>query len=182
MGPGDDSQAERLALQRAQAGDHEAWRLLFEWHFDPVYQYCLARAGGRQDRAEDVTQQVFLTAARGIRHFRPEQAMFQAWLLGIARNHFLKLFSRETKRKWYELQLLRRNPVKQEECAAPELLVYETLARLPAHYRTVLEAKYLQGLSVREIAEARGHTVKAIESLLSRAREKFALIYRQIQD
>ncbi len=80
------------------------------------------------------------------------------------------------------MQLLRKNPVRQEERVASELLVYETLARLPAHYRTVLEAKYLQGLSVREMAEAHGRTAKAIESLLSRAREKFALVYRQIQD
>jgi len=181
MEPG-DSQAERFAIQRAQAGEREAWRLLFEWHFDPVYQYCLVRAGGREDMAEDVTQVVFMTAARGVRRFKPEQAMFQAWLLGIAKNHFMKLRSKETRRKWHETRLFKRNPARQEERAAPELWVYETLARLPAHYRTVLEAKYLQGLSVREIAEAQGHTAKAIESLLSRAREKFALVYRQIQD
>ena len=181
MKPG-DSQAERFAIQRAQAGDREAWRLLFERHFDPVYQYCLVRTGGQQDMAEDMTQLVFMTAARGIRRFKPEQAMFQAWLLGIAKNHFMKLRSKETKQKWHETRFFKRNPVRQEEHAAPELLVYETLARLPAHYRTVLVAKYLQGLSVSEIAEAQGHTVKAIESLLSRAREKFALVYRQTQD
>ena len=64
----------------------------------------------------------------------------------------------------------------------PQLFVYETLARLPAHYRSVLEAKYLEGLTVNEIADANGSTPKAVESLLGRAREKFAEVYHKRHD
>ncbi len=42
----------------------------------------------------------------------------------------------------------------------------------------MLRAKYLDGLSVAEIAAARGETTKAIESLLSRARQAFRKAYR----
>ena len=62
------------------------------------------------------------------------------------------------------------------------LLVYEVLAKLPVHYRSVLEAKYLEGLTVNQIAETSQSTPKAVESLLARARDKFAQVHAQIED
>ena len=52
-------------------------------------------------------------------------------------------------------------------------LVQLTLDYLPARYSDVLEWKYLQGLSMREIAQRLDTTTKAVESLLTRAREAF---------
>jgi RNA polymerase sigma-70 factor (ECF subfamily) len=52
-------------------------------------------------------------------------------------------------------------------------LVQLTLDYLPARYGDVLEWKYLQGLSMREIAERLDTTTKAVESLLTRARDAF---------
>ena len=64
----------------------------------------------------------------------------------------------------------------------PRLFVYEVLAELPAHYRSVLEAKYLEGLTVNQIAQTSRSTPKAVESLLARARNKFAQVHSQMQD
>ena len=64
---------------------------------------------------------------------------------------------------------------------APDLRVHEALARLPSHYRLVLEAKYLRGVSVNEIAANNGASVEAIESRLRRARAGFAREYEQIR-
>ena len=63
----------------------------------------------------------------------------------------------------------------------PDLQVHETLARLPSHYRVVLEAKYLRGLSMNEIAVSSSASVEAIESLLRRARAGFAREYERIR-
>jgi RNA polymerase sigma-70 factor (ECF subfamily) len=52
-------------------------------------------------------------------------------------------------------------------------LVQLTLDYLPARYGDVLEWKYLQGLTMREIAERLNTTSKAVESLLTRARDAF---------
>jgi RNA polymerase sigma factor (sigma-70 family) len=52
-------------------------------------------------------------------------------------------------------------------------MVNATMAQLPPHYGAALEAKYLRGRSVREIASSLGTSAKAAESLLSRAREAF---------
>jgi RNA polymerase sigma-70 factor (ECF subfamily) len=52
-------------------------------------------------------------------------------------------------------------------------MVAHALAALPHHYEAVLRAKYLDGLSVQAIAESSGNSPKAVESLLSRARQAF---------
>lgn len=171
-----EADREIFTIRSAQNGDEKAWRILFEWHFEPVYKYCLSLSSGRQDMAEEVTQQVLMTAARRIGRFKSQKGSFRAWLLGIAKNHFMKTQSREFRHKCYEKQFLKRAS-KRNKSDDPQLFVYEALAQLPAHYRSVLEAKYLEGLTVNEIAEANGNTPKAIESLLGRARDKFAQVY-----
>ena len=62
-----------------------------------------------------------------------------------------------------------------------DLWVHEALARLPSHYRIVLDEKYLMGLSMKEIAANNGKSVEAIESLLRRARAGFAREYEQLR-
>jgi len=169
---------ETFAVRSAQNGDEKAWRYLFERHFESVHRYCLSLSSGRQDLAEEITQQVFMTAAYRIDRFKPQKGSFRAWLLGIAKNRFLKAQSGEVRHKHHEKQCLEQAS-QGKKSDAPELFVYEALARLPAHYRSVLEAKYLEGLTVNEIAEANGSTPKAVESLLGRARDKFAQVYKK---
>ena len=53
------------------------------------------------------------------------------------------------------------------------------LAELPEHYEGVLRAKYLDRLTVEAIANARGDTLKAVESLLARARQAFREAYER---
>jgi RNA polymerase sigma-70 factor (ECF subfamily) len=50
---------------------------------------------------------------------------------------------------------------------------------LPARYEAVLRAKYLDGRSVADVAAAHGETAKAVESLLTRAREAFRQAYQE---
>jgi RNA polymerase sigma-70 factor (ECF subfamily) len=168
-------------ISGARDGSEPAWRRLFELHFDAVYRFCLALTGGRRELAEETTQQVFVTAAQRIGGFRSAQGTFRAWLLGIARNRYLTLEAKERRRRQYEW--LRREqeggPVGQN---GSELRVHEALARLPGEYRRVLEDKYLKGRTMKEIAESDGMSIEAIESLLRRARDRFASVYEQVQN
>ena len=61
-------------------------------------------------------------------------------------------------------------------------MVHEALARLPLEYRRALESKYLRRLTMKEMAESDGLSIEAIESLLRRARDRFARMYKLIQD
>ena len=167
---------ERYVIGSAQQSDARAWRQLFGWHFDAVYRFCLALSGGRAAWAEEVAQQVFVTAAGRICRFDPGQGTFRMWLLGIARKHHMALRAREARRKRHEAVAATANP---GPSPAPEtdLGVFEALARLPHRYRDILEAKYLRQMTTGQIAEARGLTVAAAESLLRRARGRFAEVY-----
>ena len=175
-----DGDSETLAVHAAQNGSEWAWRRLFEWHFDAVYRFCVALAGGRCDVAEEVAQQVFVVAAQRILRFDPRRAGFRAWLLGIAKNRHMAIRAGEQMKKRHEASSAKgcSEAITQGD---PDLRVHEALARLPFRYRVVLEAKYLRGLSMKEIASDNGASIEAVESLLRRARAGFARVYEQIR-
>jgi RNA polymerase sigma-70 factor (ECF subfamily) len=175
-----DVNSETFAIQAAQSGSQQAWRELFEGHFDPLYRFCVALAGGRRDMAEEVAHQVFVIAARRIHRFDPGRANFRAWLLGIAKNRYMAIRAGEHRRKRHEEFSSKRDSGAGAQ-GSPDLRVHEALARLPSRYRVVLEAKYLRGLSMKEIAADDGASIEAIESLLRRARASFAHVYEQMQ-
>ena len=176
-----EANLETIAIRGAQRGDEDAWQNLFEWHFDPVYRYCLNLCSGSQEMAEEITQQVFMTAARRISGFKQRRGTFRAWLLGIAKNRFMKVRARQLRYRGHQKQFSAEVSAV-EKVNKSALFVHEVLAELPVHYRSVLEAKYLQGQTVNQIADANRSTPKAVESLLARARDKFAQVYRQMQD
>ena len=175
-----DGDSETFAVHAAQNGSEWAWRRLFEWHFDAVYRFCVALASGRYDLAEEVAQQVFVVAAQRIHRFDPSRAGFRAWLLGIAKNRHRVIRTSEQIKERHEESSAKEHSelVAREE---PDLQVHETLARLPLHYRVVLEAKYLRGLSLKEISSNNGASIDAVESLLRRARADFVRVYEQIR-
>lgn len=175
-----DVDSEIFIVHAAQSGSEQAWRHLFERHFDAVYRFCVALAGGRSDQAEEVAHQVFVIAARRISRFDPGRATFRAWLLGIARNRNTAAQDSERRRKHREQSYAQRN-AEAVATDSSDLQVYEALARLPSDYRVVLEAKYMRGLSMKEIAADGGASVEAIESLLRRARAGFARVYEQMR-
>lgn len=175
-----DVDYEWFVVSSARRGDEQAWRELFEAHVDAVYQFCLGLAAGHRDRAEEITQQVFMTAATRIHRFRAQRGTFRTWLLGIAKNRHMTAAAKEQRRRRHETKAAQGR----EHSAGrrqPDLGVHETLARLPYRYRKVLEAKYLKGMAMKEIAEIEGATVEATESLLRRARSRFAQVYEQVR-
>ncbi|MGE5293239.1 MAG: RNA polymerase sigma factor [Solirubrobacterales bacterium] len=172
---------EAAMICEAQAGSEPAWRRLFELHFDAVYRFSLALAAGRRELAEETSQQTFVAAAQRIDGFDPRQGTFRLWLLGIARNRYMTLQASDRRRRRHE------SVPREPDCGAPggyepDLWVHETLARLPIEYRRALEDKYLHRRTMKEMAEADGGSIEAIESLLRRARDRFARIYEQMRN
>ena len=183
MQPSDRVRRERGLRSAVLAGDERAWQAWYEEHFADLYGYVLWRCAGLRDQADEVVQETWLTAVRRIRSFDPAQGPFGGWLRGIAahllRNHFRKEFRRATRQQ--TLDDLDAPSTGDAELQRQEQAerVARALIALPERYEAVLRAKYLEGYSVVEIAEASGETPKAIESLLTRARQAFREIYRQ---
>ncbi len=175
-----ENDIEILTVKDAQRGSEQAWKELFRMNFEAIYQFSLNLTSGRRDIAEEVTQQVFMTAAARIGRFRPQKGTFRAWLMGIAKNKAKKILSKEKRQTKLISQVLENNSTRQNQYQ--ETFVYEVLAKLSPHYRAVLEEKYLKRKKVDEIAQANNSTPKAVESLLARARDKFAEVSKQMKD
>ena len=65
-----ENDIEILTIIDAKKGSQQAWQNLFKWHFEPIYSYSLNLTSGKQELAEEVTQQVFMTAAVKISSFK----------------------------------------------------------------------------------------------------------------
>jgi RNA polymerase sigma-70 factor (ECF subfamily) len=177
---------ERLLRGAVLTGDQRAWRLWYEESYEPLYRYVHWRCGGLDDLADEVVQETWLTAVRRVRRFDPRQAGFATWLRGIAanvlRNRFRKLAAQQDR-----TEPLKSDPPGEGSAEAGLIgrerreRVAAALADLPEHYEGVLRAKYLENAAVSEIAEASGQTPKAVESLLTRARQAFRAKYRALE-
>ncbi len=167
-------------LRRAVlAGDEHAWRAWYEEEYASLYAFVLWRCGGLRDHADDVVQETWLTAVRRVRRFDPDRGSFAGYLRGIAGNVL---------RNHWRCQDRHRAAALNGHLAAPATDVRqrdqaERIARalglLPERYENVLRAKYVDGQSVADIAAASGDTAKAVESLLTRARQAFREVYEK---
>jgi RNA polymerase sigma-70 factor, ECF subfamily len=182
MDEGERVRRERWLHGAVLGGDEAAWRAWYEEHCAALEAYVHWRCGGTRDLAEDVLQETWLTAVRAVRRFCPEAGSFRQWLCGVAANIVRNQLRARRRRA-------RRQRTIPSPASAPDPstnvdgrearaeAVASALAALPERYERVLRAKYLDQRRVEEIATAWGETPKAIESLLTRAREAFRDAY-----
>jgi RNA polymerase sigma-70 factor (ECF subfamily) len=174
------------ALRRAVlAGDEHAWQTLYDEAFAGLYAYVGWRCAGLRDRTDEAVQETWLTAVRRLRDFDPDRGSFAGWLRGIAANVLRKQLRVSQRNRVHE-SLRNHDPIAPPADAAQQERdtaerIARALAALPEHYEAVLRAKYLDEQSVSAIAEQAGETPKAIESLLTRARQAFREAYQQLE-
>lgn len=182
MDPRERAERERGLWSAVRASDERAWQILYDESFDGLHAYALWRCAGLRDLAEEVVQDTWLTAVRRIRAFDPERGSFADWLRGIAANVVRNRLRQARRQRSKSRTLNPRDPVghipemdaerrEQAECIA------RALSTLPEHYEAVLRAKYLERQSMADIAATVHATTKAVESLLTRARQAFREAY-----
>lgn len=178
---GDRIWRERGLRAAVLAGDEQAWRTWYVECFADLFAYIQWRCAGAREPAEEVAQETWLIAVRQMRKFDPETGSFAGWLRGIAANVLRNRFRRVRAQPRLESLNGQEPAASVAEHAAPETSrrIAQALAALPDHYEAVLRAKYLEQQSVADIAAARDESAKAIESLLTRARQAFRDVYSQ---
>ncbi|WP_233507893.1 RNA polymerase sigma factor [Spongiactinospora gelatinilytica] len=146
-----------------------------------VYGYLLARCGQRS-LAEELTAETFLAAVEALRRRPPPGGLSTAWLVGVARHKLIDHW-RRAEREERGLRLaggLRSGDVEDPwDVRLDALLAREVLMDLAGHHRAALTLRYLDGLSVPEVAKVMGRTVHATEALLVRARRAFRAGYEE---
>jgi RNA polymerase sigma-70 factor, ECF subfamily len=149
---------------------------LYDAALPQVYGYLLARCG-RRTLAEDLTAETFLAAVAACRR-EPSPEPSVGWLVGIAR-HKLVDHWRAAEREARGLQVVGRTEdvVDPWDAHLDALLAHEVLAEQSGPHRAALTLRYLDGLSVGEVARVLDRTVHATEALLVRARTAFRRTY-----
>jgi RNA polymerase sigma-70 factor, ECF subfamily len=179
-----DISHDRELVRRMRGGDERAFDEFFDAYYPRLYRFAAARIR-HADAAEDIAQATLVLAIRKAGTWRGEAALL-TWLCTLCRHEISAYCRRHDYREVTMLDdlpevraqleaLAARMEGPQQDLERQDLarLVQLTLDYLPARYGDVLEWKYLQGLTMREIAERLDTTTKAVESLLTRAREAF---------
>jgi RNA polymerase sigma-70 factor, ECF subfamily len=183
----DESREREIALG-LQAGKPEAWHALFDEFAGRLWQSVARQMGPNHAEVADIVQETMMAAARAARQFDVGRGSLWMWLSGIARNrvalHFRKQKQHDRLKSgvngaavarqllpWLENREV--DPGAALESAELAELVRAALTELPADYETLLVAKYVDEISVEELAVAEDSTPVAVRSKLARARQAF---------
>ena len=161
-----DDHDERALIEAAQA-DPARFVDLYERHFHRVYAYVIRRTGRRAE-AEDITSEVFERALVNLPRFEWRGVPLVAWLFRIAANAMAD----------------RRQQIQRDAALPPDVpdesesatierraILFQLVDRLPDPQRRVIEMRFVDGKSIREIAAALDRSEGAVKQLQLRALE-----------
>jgi len=150
------------------------WYRVFE---APVTKYISSKVGNKED-VQELTQNIFLTCLESLPLFQQKSSLW-TWMCSIARHEVADYY-----RKKYAKRVLQCIPF--VDALLPEqiadmhdlsLVVLSVLTKLSHAERELLQLKYIDGLSVKNIAGQLRTSIKSIESKLFRARRAFEELY-----
>ncbi len=179
MGSGSGRPLEVAELTRNMtSGDESAYRVFYENYCDRLWRYLLVVSKGNEQATAEALQ---ATMVRVVRHMKPfpNDRVFWGWLSVLARTA-LSDQSRKHRRYlafldrffWHKRVEQSVAPPQAEPDDALLALLDRNLATLPVEEQDLLEWKYTEGRSVREIAHTLNLSEKAIESRLVRIRRR----------
>lgn len=166
-------------IEACQAGDREAFRLLFETYKDRVFSIAVYSFGGDEVAASDTSQQIFLKLLTSIGQFRGESA-FTTWLYRLVVN----CCTDEKRKRRRFLPFGERTPMGRVEEKGPQEKRYAKLeiagsvqaaiTELKPKLRMAILLKYVEDLSYEEIASVLGCSKGTVASRLNRGHKALA--------
>lgn len=184
---------DRRLAERLIKGEESAFNEFFNTYFARLYRFTITRLRD-EDAARDIVQQTLCRALRKIDGYRGEAALF-TWLCQICRSQLSDYFEREGRhaKRFIPVEDDPQIQAALDAMASPDSdpelvtrrsevsrLVQVILDRLPARYGDALEWKYIDGLSVDEIARRMNLQHGAAQSLLQRARLAFREMFEEL--
>ena len=178
---------DRGLVRRMIGGEDDAFDEFFEGYFPGLYRFALTRVDHDEDAAEEVAQATMCKVITKLSTYRGEAALF-TWLCTFCRHEISAYFKRnrivarkvdliedapEVRAAMESLGATFAGPESALDREELGRLVQVALDRLPRNYGNVLEWKYLDDQSVKQIAGRLKLSPKAAESLLTRARDAF---------
>lgn len=172
-------------LVRVQNGETEAFGLIFEHHHRFVYKFIYAMVG-EPSLAEELTQETFLGAYKGIRSLRGESKL-RTWLCGIAKNTVYKSLRSHRKEGTKSEEEIESLNIIDEKILTPDRQflskelnqrIQSALKNLDEDKRLIFTLKELQHLSYNEISEITGYSIPKLKTDLHRAKAEMRNVLR----
>ena len=170
-----------------RSGDQRAFDRFFDDHVARIGAFAARRARLDSAALEDVVQVTMINAVKSIDSFRGDCTLF-IWLCGICRNHLADIRRKAARQpnmqSFEEIEVARpsetqpdlmtlQDPIDESALNSARREVRHAVNQLPASYARILELRYGDDLSVREIARTLQLSEHATESRLARARRAF---------
>jgi RNA polymerase sigma-70 factor, ECF subfamily len=184
-------------VKQLLCGDERAFDRFFEENFTRLYRFALTRLSDDPDAAREVAQITLIRAMRKLDTYRAESALF-TWLCAICRNETSEWLRAHARRRQHVVLTEDFPEVRAAVDAyrmpageSPEAdyrrsesirLIQVAMDRLPPRYGDVLEWKYIEGRSVKEIGSRLQLGQEATQSLLARARRACGEVYETLVD
>jgi RNA polymerase sigma-70 factor (ECF subfamily) len=170
-------------LTRAQQFEPEALQTLHRQLYQPVYRYIYLKIGDA-NASQDLTSDVFLRMLEALKGGRGWQTTPNAWIFGIARNVVADHYRRRERRPEVELDenaLPAADPgLAQTVIAAEEqTALLAAMEELTDEQRDVVFLRFMEGLSIKDVAEVMGKTEGAIKALQFRSMQALSKIMQQ---
>ena len=186
-------------LQLAKAiidGNETVFNNFFTDYYPRLFRFIMSRISGDRDLSDDFAQQTMCKAIDNMASFRGEAALF-TWMCQISRSiihaHFVKeqrrgkivipMADTEEMRDILDTVAISENQQPEQITSNQELgqLIAEVMDNLPNSYGDLLEWKYVDKLSVSEIADKTNTTMISVQSSLARARKAFKSVMEAIK-
>lgn len=156
-------------ITRSQAGDQDAFAVLFEQYKNLVYKTAYLMLGHSAD-AEDALQEIFVLVYRGLSNFDPKKGAFTTWLYRITIRYCLNY-----RRK----RCVTCQPLNDALLATPSRLevedtetVQQAIERLKPRLRAVIVLRYYWDLPYHEVAQVLEIPLGTVKSRLNQALKK----------
>lgn len=146
---------------------------LYERTVEELYRYASRLTGGDRAWADELVQDTYLAVLKRIRA-GVDEPVDVGWLIVSCRHRFLDQIKQD-----------RRSRARERRAAPPEPThdaqghAIDALAEVPAEHRAALVLRYLDDLTVNDVARELNRSVRATESLLARARTSLRLVLAQ---
>ena len=184
----ESQEGEYVLIRRILGGDRELFRTLVQRYQDLVFGMVMRQVGDRVV-AEDISQEVFLRAFRGLRQFKND-ARFSTWIVRIALNQVSTYFASAAYRQKNQSVSFRiedhDRAFDANQGATPEVQsnFQGAIAALSPKLREVLVLCGLEGMSYEEVSQSLKIPVGTVRSRLNSARLQMRSIYmsREVHD
>lgn len=166
-------QDEDELVRRAANGDADAFGDLYMCHLDDIYRYIFYRVDN-QERAEDLTEQVFVKAWEALEGYEQGEYPFSSWLYRIAHNAVIDHY--RTKKDEASLESVSFRLPDETEGPEERLIdkaearsLHEALKQLSEEKQQLLILRFVQGLPHARVAEILGKSEGACRVMQHRA-------------